>query len=119
MTPELITELVLEWENEVNNGGHHQFFHNSSGDNTAETIRALETIEANTMADILRRAASRFPAGMPPKDREARRDLLWELFPDPKTAFTDLDDQFFGYPDNLSELISAFKTRKPGHGDTD
>ncbi len=60
MDARTVVNLVLEFEDEVNNGGFHQFFNNSSGDNTAETIVALEKIGATAMADILKRAASRF-----------------------------------------------------------
>lgn len=101
--------MVTAWEDEVNNGGHHQFFHNSPGDNTAETIHAVESIGALKMADILKRAAGRFSVGMPPKDCEARRDLLWAEFPDPSAAFRDLDEEFFKYPDDLSRLLAEFR----------
>ena len=41
-----IQELVEAVEDEVNNGGFHQFFYNNAGDNTEETIQALEAIGA-------------------------------------------------------------------------
>jgi hypothetical protein len=56
-----IAKLVGALEAEGNNGGFDQFFYNSAGDNTAETIRALETIGAVTVSDILKRAAAKFP----------------------------------------------------------
>jgi hypothetical protein len=42
----LIEELVSNLEAEINNGGFDQYFFNSTGDRTAETIRALELIGA-------------------------------------------------------------------------
>ena len=39
-----VTSLIEDLEAEINNGGFHQYFYNSAGDNTAETIQALETI---------------------------------------------------------------------------
>ncbi len=54
MNPIEIVDLVVELEDEVNNGGFHQFFNNSSGDNTAETIQALEAIGATVVAEILK-----------------------------------------------------------------
>lgn len=108
MDPRTVVDLVLDVEAEVNNGGFHQFFNNSSGDNTADTIVALETIGATAMADILKRAAARFPNGFPPKIRSERLAELWNSFS--KTdEFWDLDEEFFAYPDDLSGLIAAYK----------
>jgi penicillin V acylase-like amidase (Ntn superfamily) len=69
-------------EAEVNNGGFHQFFYNSAGDNTEDTIQALEIIGAATMAEITRRAAAMFPGRMPPRDRFLRQDVLLKNYPD-------------------------------------
>jgi hypothetical protein len=62
-------------EDEVNNGGFHQFFYNDAGNNTLQTIQALEAVGAAKIAAIVKRAAM-FPGGMPPKDRFARQDVL-------------------------------------------
>src|SRR6266568_5725889 len=58
---EEIVGLIEAFEDEVNNGGFHQFFYNNAGDNTMETIHAFEAIRAFKMADILKRAAAMFP----------------------------------------------------------
>ena len=106
MTPDRVYELVREWEDEVNNGGFHQFFYNSSGDDTAETIQALEIIGADKMADILMRAVARFRDGAVPKERFARQRVL----PEPSTL-VDLDMEFYAYPDDLAELLAEYKNR--------
>jgi len=62
MNPQEAIDLVVDLEDEVNNGGFHQFFNNSPGDNTAETVQALEAIGATLVANILTRAAASFPA---------------------------------------------------------
>ncbi len=103
-----VQALIDALEGEVNNGGFHQFFYNSAGDNTVETIRALETIGAASMADIVKRAAAMFPGKMPPKDRFVRQDVLLENYPD-SAVFRKLDEEFYEYPDNLSELLAKFK----------
>jgi hypothetical protein len=104
-----VQELVDALEDEVNNGGFHQFFFNNAGDNTEETIQALEAIGAARMADIVRRAAAMFPGGMPPKDRFLRQDVLLENFPRAE-AFKSLDDEFFAYPENLASLIAGYNS---------
>ncbi|HST10272.1 MAG TPA: DMP19 family protein [Terriglobales bacterium] len=102
-----VITLIDDLEAEVNNGGFHQFFYNSAGDNTAETIQAIETIRATSMADIVRRAAAKFPGGTPPRERFARQDILLELFPH-ANAFAELDAEFYGYPDDLANLLKEY-----------
>jgi hypothetical protein len=108
MDTEEVAVLVEALEGEVNNGGFHQFFYNSAGDNTMETIQALETIGAAAMADIVKRAAAMFPGKMPPKDRFPRQDVLLENFPD-SAAFRELDEEFYKYPDDLSRMLTKFR----------
>ncbi len=105
-----VATLIENLEAEINNGGFDQFFYNSAGDNTAEAIQALETIGANRMADIVKRAASKFPGNMPPKDRFVRQELLLDISPNAE-AFEDLDAECYGYPDNLSDLLAKYKAR--------
>jgi hypothetical protein len=102
-----IVALINALEAEVNNGGLDQFFYNSAGDNTAEIIQALEAIGAARMAEIVKRAAAKFPSGMPPKDRFARQDILLEISPNGE-AFEELDGEFYGYPDDLAHLLEKF-----------
>ena len=105
-----VVELIENLEAEVNNGGFDQFFYNSTGDDTAETIQALETIGASRMADIVKRAASKFPGNMPPKDRFARQDVLLQVSPD-GDGFEELDGEFYGYPDDLAELLQKYASQ--------
>lgn len=71
-----VEQLVGSLEAEVNNGGFDQFFFNSLSDRTPEIIQALELIGASRTADIVKRAAAKFPAGMPPSEWAKRQDLL-------------------------------------------
>jgi hypothetical protein len=59
----------------------------------------------------LLRAVNWFPAGMPPKDRFARQDVLLEKFPD-AVEFRDLDEEFYLDPDDLSGLLSKYRSSK-------
>jgi len=107
MDKQEVARLIQMLEAEVNNGGFDQFFFNSAGDFTAETIEALETIGASSTADILKRAAVKFPGEMPPKDRGVRQDALLEISPEPN-AFQELDQEFYAYPDDLSGLLGEY-----------
>src|ERR1700719_337215 len=102
-----VANLIGNLETEVSNRGFDQFFYNSAGDNTAETIQALEAIGAGRMADIVKRAAFKFPGNMPPKDRFLRQEALLQISPDAET-FEELDGEFYGYPDDLSSLLAKY-----------
>jgi len=115
MSSSEISRLVDELEGQVNNGGFHQFFFNSAGDCTAETISALDVIGAHAVADLLKRAAGMFPNGSPPKDRQARIEVLRTSFP--KTdEFRTLDEEFFAYPDDLASLLENYVLKTGGSG---
>jgi uncharacterized protein DUF4375 len=108
MDREEVARLVELLEGEINNGGFHQFFYNSSGNETSAMIRALKKIGAMKTAEIVTRAAAKFPRGMPPKDRFKRQELLLEKV-DPKIkVFEELDQEFYAYPDDLQELLEKF-----------
>jgi hypothetical protein len=98
--------LVWELEAEVNNGGFHQFFFNSAGDRAGATAAALRSIGAKRAADIVDRATSSFPKGVP-ADRSVRQGLLEEIDPD-IALFEALDQEFYTYPDDLSRLLHDF-----------
>ena len=108
MEKERVSELINDLEGEVNNGGFDQFFYNNAGDNAEEIIRALETIGAHKAADIVRRAAAKFPGGLPPKDRFVRQDVLLDVVSPNSDAFRDLDQEFFTYPDDLAGLLAKY-----------
>jgi hypothetical protein len=111
MDTERIIDLIDWLDLEVENGGFHQFFHNSPGDHTEQTIHALEIIGALTAADIVKRAAGMFPDGMPPRDRNERMDVLWKRFPDPR-AFYSLNEEFYDHWNELNAAFSKFKTSR-------
>jgi hypothetical protein len=79
MSPDIVADLIETLEGEVNNGGFDQFFYNSAGNNTADTILALQAIGAARTADIVKRAAAMFPGGgMPLKsDWRGARSYVW------------------------------------------
>jgi hypothetical protein len=107
MSKQEIVDLVEILEMEVNNGGFDQFFFNSSGDKTADTIDALEAIGAQYTAKIVRSAASKFPGGMPSVNREERQEQLEVVSPDAE-AFETEDAAFYEYKDDLASLVEAY-----------
>lgn len=52
--------LINDYCDEVTNGGHHQYFINSSGVLWEETLEALKEVGAKNIYDILKQATKRF-----------------------------------------------------------
>lgn len=95
-------------EGEVNNGGFHQYFLNSSGDLYAETLSALEAIGANKTKALLERAAQIAFGSNPPTDRDKRIDVLEIRGDGLIEELSPLDDVFYRYEDNIEELVNAY-----------
>lgn len=75
---------------EVNNGGHDQFYYNSTGIVWRDALEACKTIGALGIAEILQQSADRL-GGSPSLDRGERQQQMSELAP----KFNDLDDRFY------------------------
>ena len=99
--------LVTELEDSVMCEGFDGYLFNSDEDPSA-ALAALEVIGAAKTAEIVRRAYSRFPGGVPPRDRFVRQTVLERLNPD-GDAFHEDDNDFFAYPEDLQQLIEAYE----------
>lgn len=83
--------FALHWYRaEVNNGGHDQFYSNSTGIVWADALAAFEALELADGSDIVRESARRL-GGSPSFDREERENQLESSFAD----FEDLDERFY------------------------
>ena len=91
-------------EREINNGGFNQFFCNSSGDNTHETILSLKAIGAGKTADILQKTIDQFPNKTVPKDRDERTEIVEKIEELADRVWNDLDKMFYEYEENLNDL---------------
>ena len=91
-------------EREINNGGFNQYFCNSSGDNSHETILSLKAIGADQTADILQKAIDQFPNKSIPKDRDERTELVEQIEDTANEVWEELDEMFFEYEDDLNTL---------------
>lgn len=96
---------IFELEAEVNNGGFEQYFYNSAGSNTKETLHALEEIKASNTKLLLEKAIKVFPGGKVEKDHEKRQDIIDELPEDCQDKWNELDDDFYQYEDDIASLV--------------
>lgn len=100
--------FVENLEREINNGGFNQFFFNSSGDFTHETVTALKTVKAYKTADILLKSISAWPNQNVPKDRVKRQGMLQQIEGKGNPIWNECNEQFYKYPDNLVTLLFEF-----------
>lgn len=111
--PQKIFSAIWAVESEVNNGGFAQYFLNSSAESASFVVEALETIGAPKTASICQRAiATAFPSELPPTVEAIRSSAA--DFPDEILKQLDiLDEGFFAYPHNLTDLLFAYVSRHP------
>lgn len=110
---EKVVYCIWWFEAEINNGGFHQFFTNSAGDNTKETLESLELIKALKTKKLLEQAIQiAFNNKEVPKMRDERNELLdrpseeetEQLF----MQMYKLDQKFFEYEDSITDLVNEW-----------
>lgn len=106
--PEQVFYCVWELEAEVNNGGFEQYFSNSSGDYSLAIVDALQEIGAHQAATIVGRAINLLEGGVPLPDETARHARLEGLTASAREELARLDQEFYLYPDNLTNLLYAY-----------
>lgn len=100
--------FVGNLEREINNGGFKQFYFNSSGDFSQETVDALLLVGAKKTAEILKKANSEFKSGIIPKDRTERQNVLKEIQKIAQENWNKYDSEFYEYHENLTELLISY-----------
>jgi hypothetical protein len=95
--------LAIQWYvAEVGNGGHDQFFYNSTGIVWKDALRGFQEIGHEQAEQILRSAADKL-GGDPPLEREARQELLEKCEAD----FSGLDARLYEISD-LDTVIMRY-----------
>ena len=112
-TPQKVFSSIWAVESEVNNGGFSQYFLNSSCETASFVSEALETIGAPKTANICRRAiAAAFPSGLP-EDPDYISSAAADFSDEIMDALEPLDNEFFEYPHNLTDLLFAYVSKHP------
>ena len=112
-TPQKVFSAVWALESEVNNGGFSQYFLNNSCETAPFVAEALDSIGAPRTADICRRAiTTAFPAGLP-SSPDAISAAAAEFSDEVMENLGSLDNEFFAYPHNLTDLLFAFVSKHP------
>jgi hypothetical protein len=87
--------IMAGYEGEVFNGGHHQLFFNSAGDQAAQMREALARMGDPIALKTLDCALSAFPGSLPPVDRQERIDLMGAWGDGQFEVFDELDRYFY------------------------
>jgi hypothetical protein len=123
-TPGQRAVYALHWtRSEVENGGFHQFFYNSTGMLGDEALAGAERIAAADFAAVIREALSIFPDGLI-VDNVLRQDFMEELPEQDVATLSKLDDRFYALmgPEDQSTLArqcAAYVERHPDEFFTD
>jgi hypothetical protein len=111
--PQKVFSTMWAVESEVNNGGFSQYFLNDSAESAPFVVEALETIGAPKTAAICSRAiATAFPSGLP-EESQAIRSAAAEFSDEVLAGLEALDQEFFAYPHNLTDLLFAYISQHP------
>lgn len=100
--------FAIEWYSaEVNNGGHFQFYDNSTGIVWEDAIKGFEEIGATLCVEIIKKSTQLF-GGNPSKIREERQDTLGKFVHDDNfdwSTFDELDDAFYAVDTGELDLL--------------
>ena len=105
---ERVFYLVNELEMEINNSGFEQYLYNSSGNFANEIVNALREIKACATSEIIGKALTAIGCTIP-EERSEREEKLDEMLTDDVSEiFSECDNEFYEYTDNLEELNYQF-----------
>lgn len=93
--PQQFYFAVEIYRDEVNNGGHNQYFYNDDSDLYRIAIEGLRAMGAPSKAAILSEAARAFAPGRPAPTEAERRNQMEEFGPPQSRIFEMADQRFY------------------------
>jgi len=96
---------------EMENGGFVQFFRQSAGNYTEDTLIALERIKARVSYELLSKMKQYFPDENVPTDEDERADVFDSIESEYSDEITELDDEFYDSGENLVQLTLSYLQR--------
>jgi hypothetical protein len=111
--PQKVFSSIWAVESEVNNGGFSEYFRNTSSETAGFVAEALDEVGAPNTASICRRAIeAAFPSGLPASP-EAVTSAASRFPIETQGKLNALDQEFFEYPHNLTDLLYAYVCEHP------
>lgn len=98
-------EPLIYYFNEVNNGGHHQYFWNSQGVYRQLVLEGLKYYEADSFVEIYTEALAIYK----PKDYEVKSGGTWDEFQKAykEDRYSKQDSRFYEIKPDISQIIST------------
>lgn len=106
---------VLVYNGEVNNGGHSQYFVNSSGDNHKIALAGLNAMGATKRATILSQTLELFGANGPSTENDTRHEQIAAFSKRQDSKLDSLDSQYYECNENIDVLLSAYALANKKH----
>jgi len=103
---------VWEYDMEVCNGGHSQYFFNSYGSHWRDALKGLEAIGATHDLQLLQAAVDAFE-DPPSEDTNERTNHLIVVLEDAEDEFHDLDTRYYEDPQTRKVLWVDFALKHP------
>lgn len=100
--------LFLNYQGDVGNGGHSQFFLNPVGAYADETLAALNELRFQKVHNILSRAIAVFPNSQVPMDWKQRHDLVEGFSDDVFALWTRLDRELYSADNACWPLLQRY-----------
>ncbi len=106
---------VFCYHGEVNNGGHSQYFVNSSGDHWKDAIKGLKAIGANSRLNILDEATRLFGSKGPSEDNSKRHQQISGFSSRQDQLLGELDGKYYECDENIEVLLSRYAIAHKEH----
>ncbi|MDA1229767.1 MAG: DUF4375 domain-containing protein [Planctomycetota bacterium] len=106
---------VSMYDAEVNNGGHAQYFVNSSGDRWNEAIEGLNAIGAIRRAKILHEATALFGSDRPSRDEKRRHRQLAGFSAQQDKSLDELDRRSGVSEENIEVMLAQYAIEHAEH----
>lgn len=108
--PQQFCLAVILYLDEVDNGGHNQYFYNDDSDLYKVAIGGLHAMGAAPQAAILSDASLAFAPAQPASTEEARRHQMEEFGPVQEGIFKTADQRFYQFEDKPGARLETLMT---------
>ena len=114
-TPQQHYYAVLIYDAEVNNGGHSQYFVNSSGSRWKTALDGLKAIGAEKRAEILQKASALFGSSGPSTDHEKRHQQIASFTAQQDELLDKLDRGYYSCDEPIETLLAQYALENKEH----
>ncbi|MEZ6044695.1 MAG: DMP19 family protein [Planctomycetaceae bacterium] len=113
--PQQVYSAVLSYHAQVVNGGHSQYFVNSSGDEWKVAHAGLRAVGAPDHLTIFRKALALFGKSGPAEENDTRHQQIARFSKTQDEMLSKLDSQYYACEENMDVLLSLFAVKNKSH----